>query len=86
MIIGICLGPIAANFINSKNWGLKEEGQQYEITLVSSSTGSHGLSLTNIRASLESSSVSSWSLLATSSRPNMSGTARRSSSCASSPS
>uniref|UniRef100_A0A8H7TTH4 Cation/H+ exchanger transmembrane domain-containing protein n=1 Tax=Bionectria ochroleuca TaxID=29856 RepID=A0A8H7TTH4_BIOOC len=33
MLIGICFGPVAANFLNSKNWGLKEEGQQSEITL-----------------------------------------------------
>lgn len=36
MLIGICLGPIAANFLNAQKWGSKEEGQQNEITLVSS--------------------------------------------------
>lgn len=35
MLIGICLGPIAANFLNAEKWGSKEEGQQNEITLVS---------------------------------------------------
>lgn len=34
MITGICFGPVAADFINSKDWGLREEGQQSEITLV----------------------------------------------------
>ncbi|KAH7128065.1 Sodium/hydrogen exchanger family-domain-containing protein [Dactylonectria estremocensis] len=33
MLIGICMGPIAANFINAEDWGMKEEGQQREITL-----------------------------------------------------
>jgi hypothetical protein len=35
MIAGICLGPIAANFLNAADWGLKEKGQVSEITLVS---------------------------------------------------
>lgn len=35
MVIGIALGPIAANFINAAEWGVKDEGQVSEITLVS---------------------------------------------------
>ncbi|KFH45981.1 Na(+)/H(+) antiporter-like protein [Hapsidospora chrysogenum ATCC 11550] len=33
MIVGIALGPIAANFINAADWGAKDEGQVSEITL-----------------------------------------------------
>lgn len=36
MIVGIALGPVAANFINAADWGAKDEGQVSEITLVSS--------------------------------------------------
>lgn len=33
MLIGVVLGPIAANFLNSERWGSAEEGQQSLITL-----------------------------------------------------
>ncbi|KAF7543553.1 hypothetical protein G7Z17_g10651 [Cylindrodendrum hubeiense] len=33
MLIGICMGPVAANFLNAAEWGLKEKEQQSEITL-----------------------------------------------------
>jgi prolipoprotein diacylglyceryltransferase len=34
MVMGIALGPVAANFLNSEKWGSAVEGQTNEITLV----------------------------------------------------
>jgi sodium/hydrogen antiporter len=34
MVMGIALGPVAANFLNSEKWGSAEPGQTNEITLV----------------------------------------------------
>lgn len=53
MLIGIIFGPIAAKFLDAKEWGLKEEGQVSEITLVSLSNTTQGEknSLTHNRAS-----------------------------------
>ena len=51
VVIGICLGPIAAKFVDSERWGMATPGQTADITLVYMLL-QHGLVNTDIKQGL----------------------------------